>query len=643
VVLLAGGGAGFGGWYYFTHSYTARPDLLWQKVERKKLQVTISERGSLESAENNELVCKVKAKAQGAAATNIRWVIDNGTTVRKGDKVIELDDSALQDSRITQQIAMETAKGAWEKAEQQLLIDNSTSAALIKTQEVALKVAKITLEEYLKGLYEQARVDLENKLTLARSDLIMWQERSAWSERMSRPGRQYVTAAQSEADEARRLSAELTLRNLEVQYDVLNKLTRTKNEFDLQGKVDVAVRNLATEQLKGEGLRIQDEVAIRTAKLTYEKELAKLRDLEEEIENCTLYAPRAGMVVYWIEERSRWGGGKQRIVAQGEPVDEGQKLMTIPNLEKMVVNSRVHEAQQHLVHADVKNETGFSSMVEFGLYLQPDPLVALSTAAVFRTDLRTPFQTKYRKEEHKLIGHGQEAKVRVAVFPNRQLHGHVTYISTVASVNDLFANDVKVYQTYVALDESLEGLKPGMDARVTIEVDSTSEPVLQVPLQAILGGVEMGQRRKCFVKTEDGALLRDITLGHSNETMVEVVDGLEEGDEVVMNPIVLLSEKERMEYGNLPARSGRSGQEKGGPGGFGGKGKGGEKGAPGGGMQGGGMQGAPKQGGGMQGAPKQGGGMQGGGMRGGGMQGGGMRQGKKNGGGADGAATAGGG
>src|SRR5262249_38669332 len=155
----------------------------------------------------------------------------------------------------------------------------------------------------------------------------------------------------------------------------------------------------------------------------------------------------------------------------------------------------------------------------------------------------------------------------------------------VASVNDLFASDVKVYQTYVSVDESMEGLRPGMDAEVTIEVDSQPEPVLAVPLQAVMGGVELGAKRKCFVMTPDGPQKREITLGMSNEKMVEVKEGLEEDEVVVLNPVMLLSAKERMEYGNLPARSGgRQGQ--------GGKGKGGK---------GGGMQGGDaKPGGGMQ-------------------------------------------
>ncbi len=44
------------------------------------------------------------------------------------------------------------------------------------------------------------------KLKTAQSDRIMWQERAKWSERMSQPGRQYVTKSQAEADKARFLA-----------------------------------------------------------------------------------------------------------------------------------------------------------------------------------------------------------------------------------------------------------------------------------------------------------------------------------------------------------------------------------------------------------------------------------------------------
>jgi hypothetical protein len=109
--------------------------------------------------------------------------------------------------------------------------------------------------------------------------------------------------------------------------------------------------------------------------------------------------------------------------------------------------------------------------------------------------------------------------------------------------------------------------------------------------------------------TPEGPQMREIRLGMSNEKMVEVKEGLEEGDKVVLNPVLLLSAKERMEYGNLPARSSQDGKGKGGPGGKG-KGKGGK--------DKGGMPEGAAPGGGMPGAPRQGGARPGGGAGGGG-------------------------
>src|SRR6516225_5453882 len=54
-------------------------------VKREKLVLTIVERGSLESADNKEFVCRVKAKSQTGVATTIKWLVDDGTYVKGGE------------------------------------------------------------------------------------------------------------------------------------------------------------------------------------------------------------------------------------------------------------------------------------------------------------------------------------------------------------------------------------------------------------------------------------------------------------------------------------------------------------------------------------------------------------------------------
>jgi hypothetical protein len=55
----------------------------------------------------------------------------------------------------------------------------------------------LTREEQLK------LTELLTQLKTAQSDRAIWQERAEWSERMSQPGRQYVTKSQAEADRTR--------------------------------------------------------------------------------------------------------------------------------------------------------------------------------------------------------------------------------------------------------------------------------------------------------------------------------------------------------------------------------------------------------------------------------------------------------
>src|SRR5437773_5402493 len=59
-----------------------RTDLVTHKVHYSPLEFTIVERGALESANNHDIVCRVKAKnQQSQVSTTIKWIIDDGTQV----------------------------------------------------------------------------------------------------------------------------------------------------------------------------------------------------------------------------------------------------------------------------------------------------------------------------------------------------------------------------------------------------------------------------------------------------------------------------------------------------------------------------------------------------------------------------------
>lgn len=555
-----------------------RADLLLHSVGYEPLQVSIVERGALESASNSDITCRVKAKTQGGVATSIKWVIDEGTQVQAGDKVMELDDSSQKDALTNQKIALDKSESEFTAAKENYAIVMSQNDSDIETAYLKLDLAQIALDQYRLGDYMQSRRDIEGRKLLAKSDLEMWEERAAWSERMSRPGRRYVTVSQSQADSARRVSAEIAHQKVIEELRVLDDFTAKARIKQLEGDVEEAWRAITRVERQARSKEVTAMADRKAKESVYEQQLDLYNDARDEVRKCLLTAPQAGMVVYYVPETSRSGLGSQSaLIAQGESVREGQKMLRIPDLSQMVVNTKVHEAMVSKVRGERFKSTGFSDCVQATILLSHlNPFLNLTTLVGF-SEVRNAFSEQNHNLELVLISQGQMARVRIDAFPDRILRGHVKTVATMASQTDWMSSDVKVYQTMVAIDEPLEGLKPGMSAEVTVQTDTNLERVLTIPLQAIVGGVNLGSQRKCFVMTDRGPEERDIILGASNEKMAEVKSGLTEGDKVVQNPRTLLNERKKNGGPELkeiaPADGGKKGngekggKKKGGPGG----------------------------------------------------------------------------
>ncbi len=474
-------------------------------VVREKLKVSIVERGSLESAKNGDIVCTVRSGTKGSTiASTIRWIVDPGVEVKKGDKLVELDSSGLIESLKDQNIKVDSAKSTWIQADEEYRIQESLNETEIEKAKNALSLARIDLEKYNLGDYVQSLKDVEGRIETARSDLENWRDRAAWSGRMHKKG--LVSKIQADADDSRLDGARIAVEKVEEERRVLVDYTKKRTLQDLNSKLSEADR--ALDRAKNEArAKLAQKNAVRLEKDSlYKQELARKNDTEGEIAKCVIFAPQDGIVIYYVPEQVRGGGGSQQsIIAQGEPVREGQKIMQIPDLSKMLVNVRVHEA-----------------MVSY-LRNEPDA-----------NDKST----------------WQAASVRVDAQSARSLRGHIKTIDTIASQQDFFAADVKVYKTMVSIDEPVEGLKPGMSAEVTIFADESPEEVLAVPIQSVVGTINSGAKRQCFVLNAGGQPeLRDIVVGMSNQRSVEVKSGLKEGEKVVLNPVPLLPEDSEMKAG----------------------------------------------------------------------------------------------
>jgi HlyD family secretion protein len=409
----------------------------------------------------------------------------------------------------------------------------------------------------------------EGNIDTARSDRDSWLDRAAWSQRMVKKG--FYSLSQADADQSKLSSMEISVRKAQGDLDIYRI-------FDCEQKITVkwsdvkeAERAMLRTNIQATSTMKQALANESAAKAVYDQELDRLRDQEKDEKFYRMAAPQDGMVVYYIPEQARFGGGAQQgTVAQGEPVREGQKLIRIPNLAKMLVNVRVHEAMIRKVEPEKTKPTGYSDTLRSSFALGRQDLFGLVAYQFGFEELRD----KFKEKDQTITFAGHRAKIRIDSAPGKVYEGHVKSKATVASQAEFFSSDVKVYQTMVSIDDldpTQDKLNPGMSAEVTILADETPTPVLVIPIQSVVGNVTMKAERKCFVLDSRGIPHeREIKVGLSNDKLVEVLEGLEEGDKIVLNPRPLIPEKSDLKVGTPGTRrgaefddSGKKGKKKG--------------------------------------------------------------------------------
>lgn len=208
----------------------------------------------------------------------------------------------------------------------------------------------------------------------------------------------------------------------------------------------------------------------------YELEAAKLKRLENNLKKCEIIAPQDGMVVYANDLSGGGRGGQQTPkIEQGAAVRQYQSIIRLPDLSKMQVKTLVHE-----------------SKIE-------------------------------------QLRRGQRARIKVQ---DRELQGTVTQTASQPEAGNWFSGGAKEYATYVQIDGEADGLKPGMTADVTILIDERKD-VLAVPVQCVIA---KGRKAYAWVKQGERIEERELVLGATNDTLIEVKDGLNEGELVLQRP-----------------------------------------------------------------------------------------------------------
>ncbi len=306
LVLLAilGGASWYGYDVYKERSKRISPDdLLISEVTRGPFDHTIVEQGEIESSSNTEVICEIEAR--GSTGTAILWVIDEGTHVVQGDKLVELDSSNLEVALKENRLEVITAEAAV-----------ATAAAL-------LEQATISREEYLEGLFQTEEKAILSEMAIAEQDMRKAQLALESSERLVAKG--LVNSLQLEADKFALANTRNQLDAAKGRLRVLQDLTKRKMLVQFDSDIEAAKAGLSAAREK-----------LSEEKLEFGK-------IEKQIANCVMVAPTEGVVVHANKQSHR--GDSEFVVEAGAIVRERQTLIRLPDPSRMQVHCNVNESR----------------------------------------------------------------------------------------------------------------------------------------------------------------------------------------------------------------------------------------------------------------------------------------------------------
>lgn len=439
------------------------------EVNRGPLTISVTESGTIQSRER----VIVKSEVEGRLA--ILWLIPEGQQVQKGDLLIELDASGLEESKVEQQIRSMNAEAAFIRAREQLEITKNQSLADVSKATLDLRFADLAQIKYIEGEYPQELQKAEAEITLAREELQRAEDKLGWSKRLADEG--YLTRMEWQADELAARRAQIDIELAEGKLALLKDYTHKQKIEELVSNVEQMKMTLDRVKRRAAADIVQAEADLVAKKSEHERQQLRLDKLLEQLEKCRIIAPADGMVVYVTTGAGR--RSNEEPLREGQEVRERQDLIYLPTATSMMAEVRIHESSLRKIKS------------------------------------------------------GQRARVTVDALPERVFSGHVERIAILPDAQNSWLNpDLKVYQTEIYLDGNATELRPGMNCRAEIIIDEYDEAIY-VPLQSVL---RIDGESVVYVPGPNGPEPRRVDAGLDNNRMVHILGGLEEGDQVVLTP-----------------------------------------------------------------------------------------------------------
>jgi HlyD family secretion protein len=433
-------------------------------VSEGPFRVSVVETGTIQALRSITYSSQIQSNQAKIVA-----LAPEGRLVQKGDLLILFDSAPFEEEIRRSQALLSQAQADLQKASQDFKLQGIQNQEELAIARQKVERSELELKDVQSGKGRLKEEEAEVAVTNAERELRKAQSGAEDLRPLLAEG--FITKQELDRAEQQVGHAREELALAERRKDALLDFGRPLELS--QARAEAVMTREGYKQLESAAsYRVeQKKASIAGAESRIEEAGSKLALSRQQLARTEVRADVPGIVVY----KDVFFGSEQRKPQVGDQVWANQPLLILPDISRMVVETKVRETDIHKIE---KN---------------------------------------------------QKVAVHVEAYPDLKLTGTVTLVGTLAQ-EEKERRGTKFFGVTILVNESEPRLRPGMTSRIEIQVEER-QLALSIPVDAVF---EREGRAVAFVASGGRARPRDVVLGPSNQDFVVVERGLKKGERVYL-------------------------------------------------------------------------------------------------------------
>src|SRR5688572_25357276 len=250
----------------------------FHKVKRGDMLISVVEGGALKAVKESII------RSEFEGISRIISIVPEGTYVKQGELLVELDSSELKDRVNQQEVTYQNNDFAFIQAKENLSIQRSLVESQIKEAELRVEFAKSDLEKYIEGDAPQQINTATNAIIIRKEQLQRAQDKVEWTEQLFKKG--YASKSEREADALSLMQSRIAVDQAEEDLRLFRKYDLPKSQRRLESAWEQSKLELDRLRQRTSNQLAQAEANLRTSQRALELTHEKLKELKQQLENA---------------------------------------------------------------------------------------------------------------------------------------------------------------------------------------------------------------------------------------------------------------------------------------------------------------------------------------------------------------------